>query len=116
VRFIDRNFTFYIHWYSGLRHAADQLTRVYYNSEHDFTPQYPVLLAPIRVTDGDEMVYRKLRITGAFLDILIHRRIQNWRDIRSGFRVNFFYREGFLCLYDELFTLGKMSSRSWGLS
>jgi hypothetical protein len=36
-------------------------------------------------------------------------------DYRSGFLVNFFYREDFVYLYDELFTLGKMSSRSWGL-
>lgn len=85
TRFIDMDFAFYSHWYSRLRHAADQLTPglecVYYNAEHNFTLQYPVLLAPVRVTDDDETVHRKLRITGAFLDILIHRRIWNWRAI-----------------------------------
>jgi hypothetical protein len=30
-----------------------------------------------------------------------------------GFYVDFFYREDFLHLYDEFFTLGKRSSRSW---
>jgi hypothetical protein len=34
-------------------------------------------------------------------------------DIRSGFRVNFFYCEDFVHLYDKLFTPGKRSSRSW---
>jgi hypothetical protein len=34
---------------------------------------------------------------------------------RPCFRVNFFYREDFIYLCDELFTLGKMSSRSWSL-
>ena len=85
ARFIDSDFAFYSHWYSRLRYAADQLTPglecVYYNAEHNFTLQYPVLLAPVRVTDDDETVYRKLRITGAYLDILIHRRIWNWHAI-----------------------------------
>jgi hypothetical protein len=36
-------------------------------------------------------------------------------DIRLGFRVNFFFGEDFVYLYDELFTSGKMSSRSWWL-
>jgi hypothetical protein len=85
VRLIDRDFAFYSYWYRKLRLAADQLTPrlecVYYNAEHNFTLQYPVLLAPVSVTDDEETVYRKLRITGAFLDILIHRRIWNWRAI-----------------------------------
>jgi hypothetical protein len=36
-------------------------------------------------------------------------------DLRLSFRVNFFYREDFVYLYDELFTSGKMYSRSWAL-
>jgi hypothetical protein len=36
-------------------------------------------------------------------------------DIRLDFRVNFFYREDFVYLYDELSSPGKKPSRSWGL-
>ena len=85
VRFIDQDFAFYGHWYERLRQAADRLTPglecVYFNAEHNFTLQYPVLLSPLRVHDDEETIYRKLRVTAAFLDILIHRRIWNWRAI-----------------------------------
>jgi hypothetical protein len=85
VRFIDRDFAFYGHWYERLRRAADTLTpgleRVYFNSEHNFTLQYPVLLSPLRVQDSGEAILRKIRIAATFLDILIHRRIWNWRAI-----------------------------------
>ena len=85
VRFIDQDFAFYGHWYERLRLAADRLTPglecVYFNAEHNFTLQYPVLLSPLRVHDDEETIYRKLRVTAAFLDILIHRRIWNWRAI-----------------------------------
>ena len=33
------------------------------------------------VDDDEETIYRKVRVTAAFLDILIHRRIWNWRAI-----------------------------------
>jgi hypothetical protein len=85
VRFIDQDFAFYGHWYRRLREAADRLTPglecVYFNAEHNFTLQYPVLLSPLQVHDDDGTIYRKVRVTAAFLDILIHRRIWNWRAI-----------------------------------
>jgi hypothetical protein len=85
ARFIDQDFAFYCHWYERLRMAANQLTPglecVYFNAEHNFTLQYPVLLSPLRVDDDEQTIYRKVRVTAAFLDILIHRRIWNWRAI-----------------------------------
>jgi Protein of unknown function DUF262/Protein of unknown function (DUF1524) len=85
VRFIDRDFAFYSYWYDQLRRAADQLRPglecIYFNAEHNFTLQYPVLLSPLTVDDDNQTIRRKLRVTAAFLDILIHRRIWNWRAI-----------------------------------
>jgi hypothetical protein len=85
VRFIDRDFAFYGHWYERLRSAAETLTPglecVYFNSEHNFTLQYPVLLSPLQVQDTEDTILRKVRIAATFLDILIHRRIWNWRAI-----------------------------------
>jgi len=81
VRFIDRDFAFYTNWYKRLRLAANTLTlgleSVFFNAEHNFTLQYPVLLSPLQVTDPEEIIMRKLRVTAAYLDILIHRRIWN---------------------------------------
>ena len=85
VRFIDQDFVFYGQWYEHLRSASKSLTpgleSVYFNAEHNFTLQYPVLLAPLRVEDSEEELLRKVRVTSAYLDILIYRRIWNWRAI-----------------------------------
>lgn len=85
ARFIERDFSFYTHWYETLRRAADTFTvgleYVYFNAQHNFTLQYPVLLAPLRLEDDDAAIRRKIRIVSAYIDILIHRRIWNWRSI-----------------------------------
>lgn len=85
ARFIQRDFAFYSHWYDRLRRAAGTLTPeldcVHFNAQHNFTLQYPVLLAPLRVDDTEESALRKVRVVAAYLDILIHRRIWNWRSI-----------------------------------
>jgi hypothetical protein len=85
VNFIDRDFVFYSQWYERLRSASRSLTPglecVYFNAEHNFTLQYPVILAPLRVDDSEEDLLGKVRATAAFLDILIYRRIWNWRAI-----------------------------------
>ena len=79
LNFIDHDFAFYTYWYQRLREAADRLTpgfeNVHFNAEHNFTLQYGVLLAPIQVSDSEQVILRKLRIAASYLDILIHRRI-----------------------------------------
>jgi len=83
--FIRRDFGFYAGWYGRLREAAqtwsEDLECVHYNARHNFTLQYPVLLAPLRIDDSEEVVRRKIRITARYLDVLIHRRLWNWRSI-----------------------------------
>jgi hypothetical protein len=85
ARFIERDFAFYGRWYERLRRAGETLTPglecVHFNAQHNFTLQYPVLLAPLRVDDDEASALRKLRVVAAWLDILIHRRIWNWRAI-----------------------------------
>ena len=84
-RFIERDFAYYGGWYERLRRAAETLTPglecVHFNAQHNFTLQYPVLLAPLRIGDDDATAFRKLRVVAAYLDILINRRIWNWRAI-----------------------------------
>jgi hypothetical protein len=83
TRFIDRDFAFYSRWYERLRRAADALMPglecIRFNAQHNFTLQYPVLLAPLRLDDDEATVLRKIRVAAAYLDILINRRIWNWR-------------------------------------
>lgn len=84
-RFIDRDFAFYSRWYERLRRAADDLTpgleAVHFNAQHNFTLQYAVLLAPLRFDDAEGILLRKVRVAAAYIDILIHRRIWNFRAI-----------------------------------
>jgi hypothetical protein len=84
-RFIERDFAFYGHWYQRLRRAAEVPTLglecVHFNAQHNFTLQYPLLLAPLRVEDDEASALRKLRIVASYLDILVHRRIWNLRAI-----------------------------------
>ena len=85
ARIIERDFAFYSRWYERLRCAGERLTSglecVHFNAQHKFTLQYPVLLAPLTVDDDEAGALRKLRVVAAWLDILIHRRIWNWRAI-----------------------------------
>ena len=82
-RFIEEDFAFYGHWYERIRKAAETFTigleAIHYNAQNNFTLQYPVLLAPLVRTDSEEESLRKLRIVASFLDILIARRIWNWK-------------------------------------
>jgi hypothetical protein len=85
ARFIERDLAFYSRWYERLRRAAEAfipgLECVHFNAQHNFTLQYPVLLAPIQLADDEPTALRKIRIAAAYLDILISRRIWNWRAI-----------------------------------
>jgi Protein of unknown function DUF262/Protein of unknown function (DUF1524) len=84
-RFIERKLPFYARQYIRLRQAVSQLTpgleTVFYNAQHNFTLQYPVLLAPLQPSDSEAEIASKLRVTGAYLDILMARRIWNWHAI-----------------------------------
>ncbi len=84
-RFIERDFAFYARIYESLRKATIEVTpgleTVFYNSQQNFTLQYPVLMAPLHPTEAESEMRRKLIIVGAYLDILIARRIWNWRAI-----------------------------------
>lgn len=83
ARLIERDFVFYSGWYERLRRAAETLTpgleSIYYAAQHKFTLQYPVLLAPLCLEEPEQASLRKVRVAAAFLDILIHRRVWNWR-------------------------------------
>ncbi len=86
--FIQNDFAFYSRWYQTLRRCAEdlptarqhRLEAVFFNGLSNFTLQYPVLLAPLRRGDSDATIITKLRIVARYLDILIARRVWNWKD------------------------------------
>jgi uncharacterized protein with ParB-like and HNH nuclease domain len=83
--FIRIKFDRFSKHYICLRRAASQMTPrledVYYNAYNDFTLQYPLLLAPLRTEDDEDIVLRKLRLVSGYLDIYIARRIVNFKTL-----------------------------------
>lgn len=83
--FIKRDFDFYSRQYMDLLEASktkmDGLEHVLYNARHGFTLQYMPLLAPLKPGDSTDTVRLKLRLVAMFLDILLTRRLWNFRSI-----------------------------------
>ena len=83
--FIEQDFEFYTRWYVRIRKASESLTdgleAVHFCAQNNFTLQYPVLLASLRRDDAEKEIYRKLRVVSAYLDILVARRVWNWKSI-----------------------------------
>lgn len=85
VRFIERDLDFYARQYLRLREASRTFTpgleAVFYNARHGFSLQYPLLLAPLIPDDDQQTIDRKLRVVAGFVDILLARRLWNFRVI-----------------------------------
>lgn len=85
IRFIEKDFDFYSKQYQTLIRASSKLTpdyeHVYYNAQNRFTLQYQALLAPILKIDPPETIRRKIQVVAKYLDILIARRMMNFRAI-----------------------------------
>lgn len=85
ARLINRNFEFYIHWYEKIRNATmelkPELEEIYYNAQLNFSLQYPVLLAPLRIEDSNDTIMKKLAIVSSYIDIMLARRIWNFKSI-----------------------------------
>jgi hypothetical protein len=85
VRFIEKDFDFYSRQYQKIARAATEFTpgfeHVYYNAHNRFTLQYQLLLAPLLKTDPDELIAKKIRMVAKYIDILVSRRIMNFRAI-----------------------------------
>ena len=83
ARIIEEDFAFYANWYDKIRRAAKTLKpgmeSIFYNAQNNFTLQYPLLLAALRKGDAEEDIYRKIRIVAGYIDIVIARRIWNWK-------------------------------------
>jgi hypothetical protein len=57
------------------------LETVYANSRLEFTLQYPLLLAPLKIFDDEMTRLRKIQVVASYVDILIARRLWNYRSI-----------------------------------
>jgi hypothetical protein len=87
-RFVSDDMVFYTRQYERIRNASvlpvDGLEPVYYVACFNFTLQYPLLLAPLLITDTLDVIDRKVRVVATFLDILLARRAVNYLSMTYG--------------------------------
>ncbi len=85
LRFINHHFAFYSSQYIRLMEASQRLVpgleHVFYNAQNGFTLQYMLLLAPLTPEDHDGIAILKMGLVARFVDILLTRRIYNYRSI-----------------------------------
>jgi hypothetical protein len=83
LRFIQRDMDFYARRFLEVREASFSMTKglepVFCNASHEFTLQYPLLLAPLLPSDDSETIRRKICVVATFIDILLARRLWNFR-------------------------------------
>jgi len=83
VRLIENEIDFYARQYMKIREAGIAFTQglehIFYNAQNGFTQQYQLLLAPLLPGDNDQTIQIKLRMAAIYLDIMLTRRIWNFR-------------------------------------
>lgn len=83
LRFVNRDFEFYSRQYLRIMNASrkctDGLEALFYNAQAGFTLQPMLLLAPVNATDDEAIINLKWRLVAKYLDIVLTRRIWNYR-------------------------------------
>ncbi len=84
--FIMKKYDKFSKYYKLIRDASEvfnlRLEYIYYNARFNFTLQFPLILAPIKLEDDDKTIIKKIRLVSAFIDMYIARRIMNYKTIR----------------------------------
>lgn len=97
--FITERMRRFAGYYIGMKRAAQSLATgredIYYNAYNNFTLQYMLAMAPLKLDDNSETAWRKIRLVAAFADIFLARRMVNFR------------RNGYGTLQYTMFTLAK---------
>ncbi len=83
--FVGKGLPFFTRWYRFARTAAEAYTldfgSIFFNAQNNFTLQYPLMLSPLRLTDDEETVKRKMRLVATFIEIMLARRMWNFKAI-----------------------------------
>ena len=99
LSFVEVDLTYFSKRYEELIAASlvkkPNLEYVYFNAHNDFTLQYMVILAGIKVGDSDDVFCRKANLIAAYLDIMITRRMVEYKNY------------GYSPMYRPMFLLAK---------
>ena len=97
--FITRQFSFFSRQYMAMHRGAYHLTagreELYYNRHNNFSLQFMLAMAPLRLEDDAETITRKIRLVTTFADIFLVRRMVHMR------------RSGYSTLYYTMFNYAK---------
>lgn len=84
-QFIQRDFEKYTRYYIFMREKSfkfdPRFEYIYYNAYNNFTLQYILALAPIRLEDDETITHQKIRAVTMFVDMYIARRMVNYRTL-----------------------------------
>ncbi len=83
--FITKDMRFFSDVYAAARRAANsyesEFGSIFFNAQNNFTLQYPLMLAPLLMTDHEGIVWRKMRLVATFIEIMLARRMWNFKAI-----------------------------------
>ena len=71
----------YITMLNAASRFSEEFDYIFFNAHNNFTFQYALMLAPLRVDDDAETISRKIRLVSGFIDIFIARRMVNFRTL-----------------------------------
>ncbi len=84
-QWVIRDFNYYARIYLQLLEASQQLVSglesVCYNTDHGFTQQYQLLLAPLKPSDDEVTTQSKLKLVADYIDCWLNRRLWNFKSI-----------------------------------
>ena len=99
LSFVEIDLTYFAKRYQDLLEASQVLQPgleyVYFNAHNDFTLQYMVILAGVKVSDTDEVFSRKANLIAAYIDIMITGRMAEYKNF------------GYSPMYRPMFALAK---------
>lgn len=83
--FVKNDFSFFVNEYLAIRNAEWQLTptfeHVYYVGQRGFTLHYPLMLAPVRITDDPDTRRKKMALVSRYIETYIVCRSLNYRTL-----------------------------------
>lgn len=83
--FIHNNFEKYTRYYIKMREKSikydHEFEHLYYNNFNNFTLQYILALAPVRLEDDEASALKKIRAVTMFADMFVARRMVNYRTL-----------------------------------
>jgi hypothetical protein len=90
--FVMRDFDFFSRQYDRMMAASSKMTPglepVYRVARAGINSQYMAMMAPLRITDSDEVVTLKMRLVASYLELWWARRVWNWRTIAQNATLN----------------------------